>query len=341
MQDIKSIAILRALQLGDFLCSVPAIRALRTAYPKAKIAWIGLPNNAHLQQRFSHYIDEFIPFPGYPGLPEQKVDPTSVEKFISQMQRKSFDIALQMQGNGTYVNELVSLFNARYCAGFYKPGNYRPNDVYFIPYPEGLHEVKRHLLLVQHIGIPALDKTLEFPFTLDLDCLTPNVQDRQYVCIHPGSRGEQRRWDPTLFAQMADLIAKAGYMPVLTGSKEELDIVESVIEQMHYPAIIKAGSTNLDQMATLLRHAKGLLSNCTGVAHMAYALQTPAVVISMDGEAHRWGQYHSAIHRTINWFTHPNLHSVQEAIENIILNSYPPMEQKDSDTPATIVVQRT
>jgi ADP-heptose:LPS heptosyltransferase len=96
------------------LCAIPAIKALRFAYPDAQITLIGLPWAKSLTERFSHYFDEFIQFPGYPGLPEQKLDPKAFTTFLSEVQSRKFDLAIQMQGNGSVINPMVELFGAKF-----------------------------------------------------------------------------------------------------------------------------------------------------------------------------------------------------------------------------------
>src|SRR5690242_14588964 len=118
-RDIKKIAIFRALKIGDMLCAVPAFRALRAAYPAAQITLLGLPWAKSFVERFHKYIDRFIHFPGCEGLPEQPYNEAALRNFINKMKIEKFDLVLQMQGNGTIVNPLMFLFDAKNVAGFY------------------------------------------------------------------------------------------------------------------------------------------------------------------------------------------------------------------------------
>src|SRR5215208_4205215 len=102
-----NIVIIRALQLGDLLCSVPAFRALRAALPEARVTLVGLPWADVFVKRFSHYLDDFIALPGWPGLPESEPQIEKIPGFLQTVQNRRFDLALQMQGSGGITNPLA------------------------------------------------------------------------------------------------------------------------------------------------------------------------------------------------------------------------------------------
>lgn len=303
--NIQKIAIFRALQLGDMLCAIPAIRALRAAYPNAHITLISLPWAKELLLRFPSYFDSFISFPGYPGLPEQSFDEQLYNDFVSRMRSQHFDLILQMQGNGTIVNQMIRSYEARFIAGYIPPGQSNAANELRLPYPKDGHEISRHLRLMGFLGIPLQGDKLEFPITnadrASFQQLNLPIQPKQYICIHPGSRGRWRQWPPLYFAALGDYCLKQNYQVVITGTKEELPIVNQVVSLMKSPPLVVAGKTSLGSAAVLLNEAFALIANCTGVSHMAAALETQSVIISMDGEPERWAPLNKELHVTIDW----------------------------------------
>lgn len=314
------IAIFRALQLGDMLNTIPAIRALRNAYPRAEITLLGLPWANEFVQRFDNYFDRFIHFPGYPGLPEQEYEPTAFARFLDQVHAEQFDLLLQMQGNGTIVNHLLSRFGARRLAGFHNKDS-RMNKRWFVEYPEAIHEIKRHQALMTHLGIPLAGDYLEFPLKKKdheaYDKLYLSLKPGCYVCIHPGSRGVWRQWPPAYFALLGDECAQKGLDLVITGTKDEVEITRELMKRLHHPAIDLTGYTSLGAMAVLLQNAALLIANCTGVSHLAAALHTPSLIISMDGEPHRWGPLDHTRHKTIDWLANPSLDNVLRCFDEL------------------------
>jgi ADP-heptose:LPS heptosyltransferase len=316
--EIKKIAILRALQLGDLLCAVPAFRAISNAYPDAEISLISLPWAKAFVDRFSNYIDRFICFPGYPGLPEQEIVVPAILDFFQMMRQEKFDLVIQMQGNGTIVNSMIVLFESIYCSGFFIESDFCPDKELFIRYPENIHEIERHLALVKHLGIPG-DTALEFPINkrdeAELAVCTFPINPGTYVCIHPGSRGSWRQWPVEFFAQVADECIRNNKQVVITGTKDELGIVQQVQSLMKGEPIIAAGKTTLGAVAVLIRDAHALVSNCTGVSHIAAALKTRSVVISMDGEPERWAPLNRRLHKTIDWTTTAEFEKVFQQVK--------------------------
>lgn len=302
---LERIAVFRALPgLGDFLCITPALRALRSALPQAKITLIGLSPTQKLSDRYGHYIDEFVAFPGYPGLPEQVVDCDRLNDFLSEMQSRQFHLAIQMHGSGVITNRLIQQFAAQKTAGFFLPGHECLDATTFLPYKDTDSEIKRYLQLIEFLGMPTQSEALEFPLLPEdwqaLQSLSQmNPINKGYVCLHPGASVASRRWALENFVAIGDAIANMGWQVVLTGSAAEAELTQMIAQQMQAPSLNLAGQTSLGTLAALLSQAKLLVCNDTGVSHLAAALQTPSVVVFTGSDPQRWAPLDRSRHRSI------------------------------------------
>ncbi|HEY8562507.1 MAG TPA: glycosyltransferase family 9 protein [Pyrinomonadaceae bacterium] len=299
----RRIAIFRALMLGDLLCAVPAFRALRRACPESEITLIGLPWARAFADRFPRYFDDFLEFPGFPGLPEIAPDVAAFPAFLVNAQSRRFDLAIQMHGSGSYVNSVTALVGARRAAGFYLAGEWLPDAATFLEYPAAETETGKFLRLTEFLGAPAGGDRLEFPLFekdfADFDALaeTRNLIPKRYVCLHPGARFPSRRWQPEKFAQVADELARAGWRTVLTGTAGERDLTAAVKSFMKTEPIDLTGQTSLGALGVLLARAALLISNDTGVSHVAAALRVPRVVVVLGSDGARWQAYNDDTHR--------------------------------------------
>lgn len=292
-QPPRKIAVFRALWLGDMLCAVPALRALRAAAPMSHITLIGLPWATSFVKRFGKYLDALLVFPGFPAFPEQPAHLHAMPNFIAEGQRQRFDLAIQMHGSGSLSNPFVVMLGADRNAGFCLPGQYCPDPQNFLHWDEHEHEVLRYVRLMEFIGIPRTGDQLEFSLAdADYRALqrshTGLPAPGTYVCIHPGAQLPSRRWRPQCFAEVADRLAQAGMRIVLTGSPEEKEVVQAVLREMRMPALDLCGKTELGALAALIAQARLVVSNDTGISHLAAALTTPSVIVCCGSDPARW-----------------------------------------------------
>lgn len=298
-----SVVVFRALQVGDMLCAVPALRALRWRLPDAHIALVGLPWAEQFAQRFAMLVDAFIPFPGHPGLPEQAPAAEAYPHFLESVRAQRFGLALQLHGSGRVVNALVAQFGAVWQAGFDDAGSARGAS--FLRYPARGHEIHRLLALTTHLGAPARGDHLRFPLhdadvrELARSGVAIPPPGAPYVCLHPGARDPARRWPPERFAALGDALAAHGLQVVLTGSEAERPLTAAVSAAMRAPALDAAGPISLGAMAQLMAGASLLVCNDTGTSHIACGLGLPSVVIFRASEMSRWAPLDSSRHRAV------------------------------------------
>jgi ADP-heptose:LPS heptosyltransferase len=280
--------------LGDLLASVPALRALRAARPDAEVTLVTWAETAPVVARMAAYVDELLDFPGWPGIPERRPRVEGLPRFLAEVRRRRFDLAIQMYGGQPAANQVTERLGARRTAGFFTPGQWDPDLATHLPYPYRQREVRRHLDLVEFLGVPPGGEDLEFPLWPE-DLEQADALRRRhglapggFGCLHPGSTAASRRWPPERFAAVADALASQGLPVVLVGVPGEEPVAGAVAAAMRTPAIDLTGRTLLGGFAALLASAALLVGNDSGPAQLAAAVGCPAVTVFLAGDPARW-----------------------------------------------------
>lgn len=283
------IAVLRANGLGDFLQATPALRALGKGFPGAEITYLALPwLSGFISGRYP-YLHRVEAIPCYPNIREPSAgEPApreNAERFFARMQAERFDLAIQIHGGGADSNPFVAKLGARHTLALTAPGSL-PLECN-LRYHYYQHEVMRYLELVSKLGVACDGLETDLP-VLDRDrarlAATWRPEARRYAVVHAGAGDPRRRWPAERFGRVAgQLQARHGCQVVLTGRAEERPLVERVKAACAARVVDLCGRLDLGAVAALLAGATLLVSNDTGLAHMAYALGTRAVIIFWCG----------------------------------------------------------
>lgn len=301
---VERIAVLRANALGDFLFALPALDALRRAYPSAEIVLLGRDWHASFLDGRPSPVDRAVPVPPYDGVCHAggSEDPDRVDAFFASMERERFDLAFQLHGGGRNSNPFVQRLGARLTVGTRTPDAVALDR--WIPYVYYQHETIRLLEVVALAG--AHPVTLEPVLAVtpadmaEADAVLPDAG--ALVALHPGATDPRRRWPPEKFAAVGDALGAAGADVVVTGTGDEAGLVRDVVGAMDVEAADLAGALGTGGLAALLSRCHVVVSNDTGPLHLAAAVGAATVGIYWCGNMINAGPLTRARHRpAIAW----------------------------------------
>ena len=159
LEGVRKIAVLRPNAVGDFVFALPALHALKHAYPDAELVLLGLPWHMRFLHARPGPVDRVLEVPRLAGvgLAPDADDGAARRRFIEQMRLEEFDIVCQMYGGGRYSNPLVTAFGARLTVGARADG--APPLDRWVPYTE---PANRRLALLETAALAGATRlTLE------------------------------------------------------------------------------------------------------------------------------------------------------------------------------------
>jgi lipopolysaccharide heptosyltransferase I len=289
-----SILIVRLGAFGDIVHALPAVAAIRRAWPDARIDWLIDARYAGLLAFTSGFDRALVIRARTPGA---GVRPGSDDRSFSGvlgtvaavrcMRAARYDAALDLQGLVKSAL-LARLSGARRVIGFRAPSLREPAARMFYTEaagPEhGVHVIHKNLAPVRALGIdPGPPRfRLEAPLAGAVAAALPEPDASgvpRFAVVNPGAGWPNKRWPADRFGAIAaHLRDRHGLVPLVTWGPDERDLAEAVARASAGAARV-APPTTLGDMIALLGRAALFVGGDTGPLQIAAALGTPIVSV--------------------------------------------------------------
>ena len=310
-KEIKRILAIRLAYVGDVVLTIPAVKALRDTFPKAKISFL-TSSKAKEAIENNPYVGEIITYDApwfYPQNPCSSL--ANYLKCINLIRSKHFDMVIDFRGDFRNLLLMAFLSGANRRAGYgIGGGGYLLTDL--VPCVGHKHKVQFHLDLVRALGGNSASP--------DSMSLYPTDEDRQrverlfhemgikqeefLVGLHPGGRVALKCWDMKSYAEVADaLTERYGARIIVTGGADEVALGDKLLRLMKRGGTNLCGLVSLRQLQVILEKTDLFVTNDTASLHIASGVNTPTVAIFGPSEVWDTGplaQNHKVIMRELD-----------------------------------------
>ena len=231
---------------------------------------------------------------------QQKLTPRTAFASLREIRRRRYDAVLNFEQASTAGSAFLAATGIPVRVGFL-PTVESPKARFLTHaqrFREGCSMWQSFVRLAQMIDPGLSDSVTPVPLKCGeeaeawaLDWLTRHVQRYPAIALHLGSQDlEFRRWPLDRFVQFAERIRSLELEPsiVLTGTAPERPLIRAFIDQYSGQAIDASDSESLAKTAALLQRCNLLVSNDTGIMHLAAAMGTPTVGLFGPNSPRYW-----------------------------------------------------
>jgi lipopolysaccharide heptosyltransferase II len=266
---------------GETLFATPFLRRLRQQHPGAFVATLGRPQAGEV---LAHNPDVDVHL-AYDELGTQR-GPRGAWGIVRAVRAQRFDTAFILRRSLTRTG-LLAAAGVPVRIGFanLKSGWLLTRRV--APPPGPVHKALAYLPLLEDSGPAAAAARCTYVVSDDerqearrrLQALGL-PEGRPLIVLHPGANWPHKRWPIERFGELGRRLAQEQQARVLiTGAPEDVPLAQQLAPALKGAAAVLAGRTSFRQLGACLEHADLLISNDTGVLHVAGALGRPLVAL--------------------------------------------------------------
>ncbi|HEV7859461.1 MAG TPA: lipopolysaccharide heptosyltransferase II [Pyrinomonadaceae bacterium] len=297
-EDIKRVVVRGTNWVGDAVMTIPALRELRRVLPGAHLTLVTRSWSEGLF-RDADFLDQLLIY--------DRRGMGSVARATRQWRSQSFDLAILFQ-NAFEAALIAAVARVPVRVGYGTDGR-RALLTHALPLPSWhgeRHEVFYYLNIIYELekllrgSSDVMEREPRFDLrvnharqaeatellkahgaSLNGASLNGAGMDGPLIALCPGSTNSRaKRWPSERYAALADrFVDEMRARVVLVGSAEEVEVSHAVAGQMRRQPVMLTGRTDLSEAVAVLSIADLLITNDTGPAHIAAALERPTLVI--------------------------------------------------------------
>jgi heptosyltransferase-2 len=276
---MRSILVIRLTSMGDVVLATPLLRQLRRTYPDARIDVAVADRFADVWANNPH-VTIVWPVPSVHAS-ESGVDELKLEMLesLSGEWGGAYDLIVDLQhslrsatlrrGLGSTVVRAPKHRMEKLAMVYLKR---RPAVTTSI--------VNRYRSTVGHLGLAPDTDGCEvwLPEEHAYPSVRPDLE-RMRVAIVPGAHHATKRWPAVRYAELAASLVRSGREVVLLGGPSDVELCSAVAAASGVPVLRADGATSIEATVRMLDSCSCVVTNDTGVMHLAAARRVPVVAI--------------------------------------------------------------
>ncbi|MGB8595779.1 MAG: glycosyltransferase family 9 protein [Candidatus Sulfotelmatobacter sp.] len=307
----KRLLIVRLSAMGDVIQTLPAVHALREAFPQAFIGWLIEERWAELlcaprsprrgaRSSLRPLVDE-VHTVSLKAWGKSLVSIPTLQRVATiwnDVRDAGYDAALDLQG------AMRSAVLARWSGAGVIYGAAEPRETPASLWytrkvvVQGRHVIEQNLsvaaaLIERSMGLSPPDISCDLPRDLKAEA---DISERlaehgigNFAILNPGAGWGAKRWPAERYGEVAHRLAEQGLRSILNYGPGEEELVGSARAASGGTA--QAMSCSITELIALTRRARLFIGGDTGPLHLAAALRVPVVAIYGPTDPARNGPY--------------------------------------------------
>ena len=274
---IINILFIRPGGIGDAVLLIPAIEAVKKAFPVSSIDVLAEERNGFIFS-LSASVRAVVHY--------ERLG----ELFFAM--RSKYDVVIDTEQWHRLSAVVARLTSAPMSIGF-ATNERKKLFTHQVEYSHDNYEVHSFLHLVEPItGEAAFDPEKPFlnipeRYLQSVESHFESKADNKLVAIFPGGSIRERKWGSDRFHQTASLLSRQGYGIVVVGGMDDIRDGAEIINGLSH-SLNLCGKLSLPETAAVLQKSSLLITGDSGIMHIGYGLGIKIVALFGPGREKKW-----------------------------------------------------